>query len=332
MRRARLAFFAFLLILSYAFGDVVKLKNGKSLEGRLIHEDEAGVRLKLYSGDEQEISRKDIESIQRKRSKFDDYDDRLKQSPDTAEGHFRLSTWCKSQGLARLAEDELQKSISKDPHYEPARKSLGQKKLGDRWVGDEEWNIAHGYVKKNGRWVSPAERLQGLTEIKLTIGVEVDMTREQLQALADRFKEAAAKLWESTEGNLYISSATLKDKSKEGNVHVENLDKVNTNKGPYGYASPAGVWLGGKFPVITFCHEMGHYLFSLPEEYDEPKCSECVMEPWAGKFQFCDASNHKAGRKDRDCWSAILRKYPRWKHPNKDFGPAPELKVSIIDQ
>lgn len=315
----------FLISLSAAHADIVKIKGGKTFEGRLLHEDEQTVRLLLYSGEEQSWSRSQVESIQKKKSKYDQYDERASQTPDTADGHCKLAAWCKSQGLSKLYEAEIQKALQKNPDYEPARKLLGQKKLGDRWVSEAEWAKAKAAEKS---------KLAGVTEIKLVVGVEVDMTKEQLDALAQRFKEAAAKMWECCEGNLWISSIQIKDKSKEGNVHIENADKVNTNKGPYGYASPSGIWLGGQFPLITFCHEMSHYLFSLPEEYDEPKCSECVMEPWAMKFQYCDANNHNRARKNSDCWSAIRSnpKYRNWKHPNKDFGAAPETAVGVTDQ
>ena len=170
-------------------------------------------------------------------------------------------------------------------------------------------------------------------ECKIIVAVIPDASKEWLEGLKERIKLAAEKVWECTEGQMCISEATITDKSKEGDIIIANLDDKKYNKEKWGYTSKKDrrIYLGGKFPTVTFCHEWGHAKFALPEEYDEPQCKECIMNPWASKFQFCDKDNHHKERKDANCWSHILEQYNKWKHPNK-YGKTPEIKITVKDK
>ncbi|MBI2900216.1 MAG: hypothetical protein HYY17_08520 [Planctomycetes bacterium] len=171
-------------------------------------------------------------------------------------------------------------------------------------------------------------RPRAYVEVKLKVAVRPDATAEQLEKLKDRFERAAKRWWECTEGHMAFTEIRIVDRTEEGDVIVTNLDSTHCDRKAYGRTVGERVYLGGRFPIVTFCHEMGHRWFGLPDEYDDPKCGNCVMEPWKGVFEFCDGGNHTA--RGADCWSRILKKHPDWKRSRP--GECPPVKISVEDK
>lgn len=167
---------------------------------------------------------------------------------------------------------------------------------------------------------------QKFLEVSLVVAVQPDATAEQLDELKARFEHAAKSWWKCTEGHMAFTSIKIVDRTEDGDVIVANLDSPFYKEGLYGLTSGKKVYLGGRFPIVTFCHEMGHRWFELPDEYREPKCGHCVMEPWKGIFAFCDGRNHTA--RGADCWSRIVKKYPEWKRREK-FDDCPAVKITV---
>ncbi len=165
------------------------------------------------------------------------------------------------------------------------------------------------------------------TEVSIKVAVRPDASPEELAELKGRFERAAKYWWTCTEGQMAFTKIVLVDRESDGDVIVTNLDSTLCREGVYGETRGTKVYLGGRFPLVTFCHEMGHRWFGLPDEYREPKCGHCVMEPWKGVFAFCGDGNH-TGRGE-DCWSRIRKKYPKWKHPNPGYGECPPVRVTV---
>ena len=204
-----------------------------------------------------------------------------------------------------------------------------------KWLTEEEYKTSQGYVKYQGKWIKKELfekiRLKNAIEIKMVkVAVKPDADKKWLEYMKKRIEDAAKKWWECTEGQMYISSVHITDKTDKGDIVINNLDNHLCDDKAYGRTDGTTVYLGGKFPLVTFCHEYGHRWFGLPEEYIEPKCDFCVMEPWKGVYAFCDKTNHTA--KGDDCWTRIKKRYPKFKHPNKDYGECPAIKVTFTDK
>lgn len=179
--------------------------------------------------------------------------------------------------------------------------------------------------------------------IVLDVYVLPDADESFMENLGKKFKQASGTLWKLGEGNFYFKEVKIGDKVdkktawKKGVVIIESIDKSITKcpdgSTDYGYVQIGGgpMVLPGKFAVGTFIHEFGHLQFNIRDEYGRrKKCKGCVMTlPIGGRY--CDSSNHTSD--GADCWSIILKKYPKFKHPNKDFKKSPpaETKVTITN-
>ncbi len=226
----------------------------------------------------------------------------------------------------------------------------GFRRLEGKWVSEDEYYKAKGYVRHDNKWVTPekAEKLKkqeaereakrkALEQKKkqlegkmlcwdAQVYVKQDVEEEWLEKFAGRVKSASAYLWKLTEGQAYISTAVITDKCEKGNWWIQNLEenRVETPDGTkaYAYCDFRKIVTGGTVDPYTVTHELGHLLFKLRDEYDGSKDGKCIMAGPKGAPKWCE-----------DCWAKILQKYPKWKHPNKDF-PAnpPETIIKIQNQ
>lgn len=314
--------------------DTILLKNKSRVEGRITSEKDGTVVIETYDLGPVTIRKDEILQIRRGASRLDKYDKKAGEIEETADGHYELGNWCKRTGLPYRARLEWQVAIEKDPDHQKARKALGHVKVGDKWLTEEEYQTSRGYVKYQGKWIKKSAwekiRLKNAVEIKLTVAVKPDADKKWLEYMKGKIETAAEKWWECTEGQMYISQAHIVDRTATGDVVINNLDDTHCDSTAWGRTDGTTVYLGGKFPQVTFCHEMGHRWFGLPEEYVEPKCASCVMEPWKGIFAFCDETNHTG--KGEDCWKRILKRYKKWRHPNKGSGERPPIRITIEDK
>ncbi len=136
-----LAVFAVLLVSlpAESRADVVHLKDGRKIEGKIVEETRAIVVLETRFGGKRRIQQDSILRIERKKTAYEEYESRVKRlRDDDAEGWFELGTWCKEAGLAVESVEALNKVIEMDSEHAGAREALG-------------------YVNRDGRWLTPAE-------------------------------------------------------------------------------------------------------------------------------------------------------------------------------
>lgn len=62
------------------------------------------------------------------------------KAEDTVEGHLRLASYCRSKGLAEQERAHLSRVTDLSPDHAEARRKLGFRKIGSRWVSSEEWD------------------------------------------------------------------------------------------------------------------------------------------------------------------------------------------------
>lgn len=311
-------------------GDVIYTTDRRKYEGRVVRETEEAVTIRTYADGEITIPRSKIKKWVKRRSRFDDYEDRLKRSkPETADDHVRLGYWCARKGLKQLAEEHFRRALDLDPDHEGARRGLGMRKIDGRWVSPEEARRIEAERR------AKEEALRNALGFEITLGVAEDVTEERLREMVDHFVAFNRILWRATEGNVYIKSIEATDCSTSGNVVI-----------PEGYADkdllPEGgrvrgnrIELAGRCYAGTFLHELGHLLFHLPHEMknDGGLCKNCVMagfdmEPAENdNWRYCDDENHTGP--GASCLSRIKARYPKFKIPNPEAPEEPPVKPKV---
>jgi hypothetical protein len=115
--------------------DTVVLKNGRSLEGRVVKETPTHVHLRVPGLGEQSIPRADIREVKKGPSVFDDYEAKVKEvGKDDADGHYKLGLWCEETKLRQEAKTEFEAAMSVDPDHAGARTKLGFIRYKGEWL------------------------------------------------------------------------------------------------------------------------------------------------------------------------------------------------------
>ncbi len=117
-----------------ALADVIHLKDGSKVEGEVVAETEDTITVKTLHGTV-ELSRSRIKNIEKKKLPQEVYRERLATiAANDAEGHYLLALWSKEKGLEQEYAAELRKVIEINPDHAAARRRLGYKREGDKWV------------------------------------------------------------------------------------------------------------------------------------------------------------------------------------------------------
>jgi predicted esterase len=121
-------------LFSAALADVIHMKDGTKVEGEVVAETESTITVKTQHGTV-ELARSRIKNIEKKKLPQEVYKERLAAiGAKDAEGHYLLALWCKEKGLEREYSDELRKVIEINPDHAAARRRLGYKREGGKWV------------------------------------------------------------------------------------------------------------------------------------------------------------------------------------------------------
>jgi hypothetical protein len=164
-----------------------------------------------------------------------------------------------------------------------------------------------------------------------------------LEAMAGRIKtEFAHGLWVATEGQMFLSSQTLKNGASGADVKFMTRDTDLLPGGAAGvcehsYHSPDWFMeLPGKAAVDNFLHEFCHGHFQkFGEEYT---CDVCVMGQYQlgrnpQRLHYCNADDCKvidSHPSIADCWGQkLLAKYSNWTNTGRDPGTPPSCAVTI---
>ena len=138
--------------------DVIRLKNGDRITGRIVEEGEDSVVIETDFG-KMTIPREKIASIGKAGGAEDEYKRKLKE---LAGMHYDLAKWCREKGLEKEARKELEKVIALDPDHEKARKELGYEKVGGEWKKAKKETTSSGGSGKPFMGVRLAEGESGV--------------------------------------------------------------------------------------------------------------------------------------------------------------------------
>ena len=148
----------FVFAVSSICADVVHLKSGGSVEGRVIERTASSVEIDIGAGSIT-LSMESVDRIEEGRSPLDDYDDRAARLDENdRDGWLELARWASSEGLGTQSRRAYEKVLSISPDHPEANAGLGRVEHDGRWMSEEEAYRARGYVKYGGVWMTPAEQ------------------------------------------------------------------------------------------------------------------------------------------------------------------------------
>ena len=207
MNKSLLVFFCclFVFAVSSIRADVVHLKSGGSVEGRVIERTASSVEIDIGAGSIT-LSMESVDRIEEGRSPLDDYDERAARLDENdLDGWLELARWASSEGLGTQSRRAYEKVLSISPEHPEANAALGRVEHDGRWMSEEEAYKARGYVKFGGEWMTPAEQDAILREARAV----TDTAHQEAQARsaeakardADaRAREAEAEAQEAAQG------------------------------------------------------------------------------------------------------------------------------------
>lgn len=189
-----------LLLAAPAEADVVLLKNGKILEGRVEELASGKVRIHLAAGS-LTFPQSQIASVEAAQTLEEILEGELRRlAPDDAEGRFRLAQRARREQESTLSSRLLEEVISVDPDHERARSLLGYVAHEGSWLTKEQFHTLRGEVQFQGRWVpasvrdsmlrQQAERRALAQEMQLQLAAErAAAARQRAQAEAEEAAE-----------------------------------------------------------------------------------------------------------------------------------------------
>lgn len=178
---------------SWSWADVVYLKSGSKMEGRIVERTDASVEIDVGAGS-LTLPMSNVDRIEEGRSPLDDYDERAGNlAADDRDGWLDLARWASGKGLGAQSRQAYQKVLRIDPDDSEANRALGRVQLDGRWMSEDDAYRAQGYVMFEGHWTTPAE------QDRILRAREADSAAAQAQAVTAeaQAREAEARAREA---------------------------------------------------------------------------------------------------------------------------------------
>ncbi|WP_437193991.1 HEAT repeat domain-containing protein [Planctomicrobium sp. SH527] len=170
---AKIAGIAFgaVLFTTVADADVVRLRSGGEVRGRIIEAvsaTPAGKSVKssqpspptvieTRSGTKVTLEGEEIDFVARRNELSEEYVTRSRQIEQTVEAHLELAEWCRVNGLLDQRQEQLEQVLNYDPDHEEARRVLGYVRHFGRWMTKDDVMTERGYFRYQGKWVTRQE-------------------------------------------------------------------------------------------------------------------------------------------------------------------------------
>ena len=156
MRRSVIIGVAAALLATAAPADIVHLKNGSKIEGKVVREGDTVLIIRGKS--KFRVPADQVERIEAAPDPHELYAEKLKElDPDDADAWLALAEWCRRKRLRREERECLERVVKLDPRNDAAHKGLGHVRHGDKWMTREEKLVAEGYKLVDGRWLTAGE-------------------------------------------------------------------------------------------------------------------------------------------------------------------------------
>jgi hypothetical protein len=144
-----------------ASGEVFVLTSGGRIEGEWVNRDEKPLRayvVKRASGGQITLDASSVkEVIAPEAAPQTEYDKVCGQYPDTVEGQWALSEWCRDHKFNEQRKKHLARVLELDPDHDGARRVLGYIKIDGEWKTRPELMAKQGREFYKGEWLLPQE-------------------------------------------------------------------------------------------------------------------------------------------------------------------------------
>ena len=141
-------------------GDVFVLAQGGQVVGELQNPEQSPRETYVVKGADGVVvtlTRSQVKQWLRPKPEEVEYEEIRSRYPDTAEGQWELSEWCKERKLTAQKKLHLQRVIELDPDNERAHRALGHTKIEGQWTTQHDYMTSQGYVFVGGRWRTKQE-------------------------------------------------------------------------------------------------------------------------------------------------------------------------------
>ena len=152
---------AFVLGARMARADVIVLRGGGQVTGKVMPDPQNKDRVLVWLLQGRKplsLQKGQIVEVTTKASPLDDYFEKMKKAPATAQAQFDLGTWCDQNKLTDLARLHYEAAIVSDKLFEPAHRKLGHVFHDGYWLSRDDLSAIQGLVKYKGRWISTEEK------------------------------------------------------------------------------------------------------------------------------------------------------------------------------
>lgn len=177
IRRSVLSACALLALAAFARADVVHLKSGEKLEGKILSETATKVKLETPFGTT-EIERSRIEKIEHGKTPKELFNERKSAlKKDDVNGRWDLVLFCKENKLNREAKALVAEILALDPNHPDANRENGKIQYDGKWFTKEQLEKykdeekkkmeAAGMVWQDGRWMTEDDAMtaRGLVKV-----------------------------------------------------------------------------------------------------------------------------------------------------------------------
>lgn len=150
-----------------ARADIVHLKSGGKIEGRVIEKTATMIVVETASGTKMRIPRASVARIEKTRDVWAEYAERRRKvEKGDADGLFKLYEWCVANGMKGEAPRVLEEVLVADPDHAGARKVKGEVRIRGKWFTPEEAKKA-GFKEHDGEWLTNDEFMKATGHVKL---------------------------------------------------------------------------------------------------------------------------------------------------------------------
>ncbi|GEM_PF-6415339 len=221
------AFLAVLVLLSPAFADVVYLKNGTKMDGKVLSETDAEVRVRLNGSAQMSFKWEDVDHLELSDRTAAQAELKQRRAGDP----LVAARWALVHGLRNDALAIFKELLKTDPENAAAHQGLGHRLHDGKWLSDEEYHAAVGDVKRGGKWVSAEAAAEqdarakakpvAPKQVEAPKGVEpTPKSAPRAGNLADKGDDAAiVKMmgagWRTYSGKRYRLSTNCKDPDRD---------------------------------------------------------------------------------------------------------------------
>lgn len=199
--------------------DVLVTTDGRTLEGKVVEQDDTKVVIETTFQGRHEVPRAQVKSLDtrtlplREQLAF-----RREQAGNDVAKLWSLHDWCRGAGFKDELKPLLEQIVRQKPDDAKARKALGHVKVDGRWMSPEEKQVleeaqhaaamrAKGLVPHEGRWVTPQEK-EALEKGLVKDGEEWITPEEQHRRRGERLVDGAWVRVGEAEAKAYAADAS----------------------------------------------------------------------------------------------------------------------------